>query len=77
MNSRTQFNFFFHLQKQYGLAEKPTAIGLYIMEHKDKVSGSGRARKLFYSLDAEQKAVYEEKAAKAMEEYNLKLEQFV
>jgi len=47
------------------------------MEHKDKVSGSRRAKKLFYSLDAEQKAVYEEKAAKAMEEYNLKLEQFV
>ncbi len=47
------------------------------MEHKDKVSGSRRARKLFYSLDAEQKAVYVEKAAKAMKEYYLKLQQLV
>ena len=47
------------------------------MEHKDKVSGYGRAKKLFHSLDAEQKAVYVEKAAKAMEDYYLKLQQFV
>jgi hypothetical protein len=77
MNLRTSFTFFL-LQKQYGVAEKPTAKRLYIMEHKDQVLGYGKAKKIFskrfQSLDAEQKAVYVEKVAKAMDEYNLKLQ---
>ena len=51
------------------------------MEHKDEVSGFGRIKQIFskrfQSLDAEQKAVYEEKVEKAMEEYYLKLQQLV
>ena len=79
MNLRTLF-IFFPLQKQYGVTVKPMSAGsLYFMEHKDEMFDHGKPvpSKRFHSLDAEQKAVYHEKAAKAMEEYNLKLQQLM